>query len=124
MSTFGYSFGVKKGNSEFLDSQMRFFKEQMIPSLKKQKIKHVYFLGDVMDNRNHINVRILYAHEFLMGYSISGYALITPAGVYFQSVLRPGVRATRVGASNSPSSNNRSPYLITISGKYSAFFAV
>ena len=52
-------FGVRKGNSDFLDSQMRFFKDQMIPSLKKQKIKHVYFLGDVMDNRNHINVRIL-----------------------------------------------------------------
>jgi len=52
-------FGVRKGSSEFLDSQMRFFRNQMIPSLIKREVKHIYFLGDVMDNRNHINVKIL-----------------------------------------------------------------
>ncbi len=52
-------FGVRKGNDLFLDSQMAFFKRVFIPKLKEENIKDVFILGDLMDNRNTINVKIL-----------------------------------------------------------------
>jgi DNA repair exonuclease SbcCD nuclease subunit len=54
-------FGVRRNNDVFLDSQIRFFKEQFIPTLKEENIKHIFILGDLMDNRNVINVKVLSA---------------------------------------------------------------
>lgn len=52
-------FGVRKSSDHFLDSQMRFFKKQFIPYLLENNIKDIFILGDLMDNRNYINVKIL-----------------------------------------------------------------
>ena len=52
-------FGAKKGNEVFLESQMRFFKNQFIPTLKKQGIDTIIHLGDFFDNRIHIDSRVL-----------------------------------------------------------------
>lgn len=52
-------FGVRKSSDLFFNSQMKFFREQFIPYLTENKIENVYFLGDVMDNRNHVNVRTM-----------------------------------------------------------------
>lgn len=51
-------FGVNKNSEMFLNSSMRFFKDQLVPYLEKEKINHIIILGDVFDNRNTINVRI------------------------------------------------------------------
>lgn len=50
-------FGVKKSNDTFLKSQLNFVEKEFIPYLKKNKIEYVYILGDVFDNRTHINVK-------------------------------------------------------------------
>lgn len=51
-------FGVNKNSEIFLNSSIKFFKEQFVPYLEKEKIKKILILGDVFDNRNNINVRI------------------------------------------------------------------
>lgn len=51
-------FGHKKGNDVFLDSQMRFFREQFIPYLKENNISNIGILGDVFDNRVNINTKV------------------------------------------------------------------
>lgn len=52
-------FGVKRSADYFIESQLKFLKKEFIPKLKKEKIKNIYILGDVMDNRDSINVKIL-----------------------------------------------------------------
>ena len=37
---------------------MRFLKNEFVPYLTENKIKEIYMLGDLFDNRNHINVKI------------------------------------------------------------------
>lgn len=51
-------FGVNKNSELFLNSSLKFFKEQFVPYLKKFEIGHILVLGDVFDNRNTINVKI------------------------------------------------------------------
>lgn len=51
-------FGIKKANDLFLESQIKFFKEQFVPYLEKNDIKEIFFLGDVFDNRVSINIKI------------------------------------------------------------------
>lgn len=50
--------GIKKGADVFLDNQIRYFVDELVPYLKKNDIKHVFMLGDIYDNRNHINVKV------------------------------------------------------------------
>lgn len=52
-------FGIYKNSNIFLESQKKFFINQFIPYLKENNIKNVWCLGDVFDNRNNINVKIL-----------------------------------------------------------------
>lgn len=52
-------FGVRKGHDLFLNSQLKFFHEVFIPTLNKRNITDIFILGDLMDNRNNINVKIL-----------------------------------------------------------------
>lgn len=52
-------FGVRKGSDLFLNSQLKFFREVFIPKLQEENITDVFILGDLMDNRNNINVKIL-----------------------------------------------------------------
>ena len=51
-------FGVNKNSELFLNSSIRFFRDQLVPYLEKEEITHILVLGDVFDNRNSINVRI------------------------------------------------------------------
>lgn len=48
--------GVRKSAIEFLNSQLSFFKEQMIPELKEKEIDTLIVLGDVFDTRQAVNV--------------------------------------------------------------------
>ena len=52
-------FGAKKGSEVFLNSQIKFFKEQFIPHLKEAGIKTIFILGDFFDNRIYIDNRIM-----------------------------------------------------------------
>ena len=51
-------FGVNKNSELFLNSSLRFFKDELVPYLHSEKITHILVLGDVFDNRNSINVKI------------------------------------------------------------------
>ena len=51
-------FGIKKANDLFLESQLDFFKYQLVPSLEENEIREIYFLGDVFDNRVSMNIKI------------------------------------------------------------------
>jgi DNA repair exonuclease SbcCD nuclease subunit len=52
-------FGAKKGSEVFLNSQIKFFKEQFVPHLKEAGIKTIFILGDFFDNRIYIDNRIM-----------------------------------------------------------------
>lgn len=49
--------GIKKSDFTFQESQLRFFKNQLVPELKAKQIKDLFILGDVFDTRNAINVQ-------------------------------------------------------------------
>lgn len=51
-------FGVKKNSDRFVQSQLKFLEEIFIPYLKNNGIDTIFFLGDLFDNRNSINVRV------------------------------------------------------------------
>lgn len=49
-------FGVKKSDTTFIDSQLRFFRNQFAPELKERGIDTIVVCGDVFDTRQSINV--------------------------------------------------------------------
>jgi len=51
-------FGVNKNSDLFLNNSINFFKNELAPYLRKEKITKILVLGDVYDNRNSINVKI------------------------------------------------------------------
>jgi DNA repair exonuclease SbcCD nuclease subunit len=53
--------GVKKNSEIFLKSQIKFITDQFIPKLKQENIKDIFWLGDLFDNRNNTNTKILNA---------------------------------------------------------------
>lgn len=52
-------FGVHKSSNVFLTSQLKYFDEEFIPYMENNNIDNVFILGDVFDNRNSINVKII-----------------------------------------------------------------
>lgn len=52
-------FGVKKSDIPFMESQIRFYKNQFVPELKQSNIKDIFILGDVFDTRQTINVQTI-----------------------------------------------------------------
>lgn len=52
-------FGIKRGSEIFLNSQLKFFKEQFVPELKKRKINTIMIPGDLFDNRTALDPKIL-----------------------------------------------------------------
>lgn len=54
-------FGAKRGSELLLSQQLSFFNNQVIPHLKSENIDTICILGDLMDNRQNINVNILSA---------------------------------------------------------------
>lgn len=51
--------GIKKADAVFMESQLRFFKEQFVPELTEQGIKTIWVLGDVFDTRQQINTLVI-----------------------------------------------------------------
>ena len=51
--------GIKKGDPVFMESQLRFFREQFVPELTEQGIKTIWVLGDVFDTRQQINTLVI-----------------------------------------------------------------
>ena len=51
--------GIKKQCPVFMESQLRFFREQFVPELTKRGIKNVWVLGDVFDTRQQINTLVI-----------------------------------------------------------------
>ena len=49
--------GVKKSDQTFMDSQLRFFKNQFVQELKQQEIDTIVVCGDVFDTRQTLNVQ-------------------------------------------------------------------
>lgn len=52
-------FGVRKNSEIFLDSQVRFIKDQFVPYLKENNIKDIFILGDLFDNRSSTNTKVM-----------------------------------------------------------------
>ena len=83
-------FGIKKANDLFLNSQLKFFKEQLVPSLEEHNIKEIFFLGDIFDNRVSMNIKIKNAvldvfENILSDYKI--YILIGNHDCYFNNSI-------------------------------------
>lgn len=51
--------GIKKQCPVFIESQLRFFKKQLVPELTEQGIKSIWVLGDVFDTRQQINTLVI-----------------------------------------------------------------
>ena len=51
--------GIKKQCPVFMESQLRFFREQFVPELTEQGIKNIWVLGDVFDTRQQINTLVI-----------------------------------------------------------------
>lgn len=83
-------FGYKKGNETFLNSQLRFFREQFIPELKAAGIDTILHLGDFFDNRVHINSKILNSVIDLLSNDFKDFKIIILVGnhdSYFESTI-------------------------------------
>jgi len=52
-------FGVNKNSEIFLESSMNYFRDELVPYLQEHNISTIAILGDLFDNRNTINVRII-----------------------------------------------------------------
>lgn len=51
--------GIKKQCPVFMESQFRFFTEQLVPELKQANIKDIWVLGDVFDTRMSLNTLVI-----------------------------------------------------------------
>lgn len=49
--------GIKKSDILFQNSQINFFKDQLVPELNKNNINDIFILGDVFDTRQSLNVQ-------------------------------------------------------------------
>lgn len=84
-------FGIRKGNEEFLKSQMRFIKEQFIPELVNRQIKIIVFGGDLFEYRTHVNVKIANAVFDMFKNDLSDFTCYVLAGnhdIYYNNTVR------------------------------------
>lgn len=51
-------FGIKSNNSTWLDYQIKFFKNQIVPAIREKNIDNIIFLGDLFDIRYSLNQQI------------------------------------------------------------------
>lgn len=65
-------FGIKKSDLIWQESQIRFFREQLVPDLKRTGITSLFILGDVFDTRNTLNVQSVNAVIDLFKDELSG----------------------------------------------------
>ena len=52
-------FGVYKGSSVFLESSLKFFRNFLIPELKKRNINTIFHCGDMFDNRSSLDIKVI-----------------------------------------------------------------
>jgi DNA repair exonuclease SbcCD nuclease subunit len=52
-------FGIRNNSTKHLDFQTTWFREELIPSIKKKKCESVVFLGDIFDSRINLSPLIL-----------------------------------------------------------------
>lgn len=63
-------FGISNNSDYVLENQLKYIKEELVPYLIKNGINTIVQLGDLFDNRNHINIKIknavleLFENEF------------------------------------------------------------
>lgn len=51
--------GIKSSDTVFYESQYRFYKEQLVPDLKKKGIHDIWILGDIFDTRPTITIQTI-----------------------------------------------------------------
>jgi len=82
--------GIRKNNDIFLESHLRFLKEQFIPELKEKGIDTIIQLGDWFDNRNNINVKVMNAVYDLLANDLKDfkvYVLVGNHDLYFKTTI-------------------------------------
>lgn len=52
-------FGIKQGDRTFLNSQLEFFRKQLIPTLSQKNVNDIVFFGDIFDTREKIKVDVM-----------------------------------------------------------------
>jgi DNA repair exonuclease SbcCD nuclease subunit len=52
-------FGVHRNSEIFLQSSLKWFREELFPELERQNITDIYHLGDMFDNRNVLSIRVI-----------------------------------------------------------------
>lgn len=83
-------FGVKKANEAFLESQLKFIKEQLIPEARKKKIKEILILGDLLDTRQTVNVKVFNVLHDLFEKDLSDFnvkILLGNHDIYYNSTI-------------------------------------
>jgi UDP-2,3-diacylglucosamine pyrophosphatase LpxH len=83
-------FGVKKANEIFLDSQLKFIREQLIPEAKAKKIKDIYILGDILDTRQTVNIKVFNILHDLFEIDLAEFNVIILLGnhdIYYNSTI-------------------------------------
>jgi len=83
-------FGRSKNDEKILKYSIDYIKNTMIPDLKNRNISNIFFLGDLFDNRNLINVKVqneLYDlfSETLKNFNI--YMLIGNHDIYYSNSI-------------------------------------
>jgi len=82
--------GVRKNSEIFLNSQIIFLKEQFTQYLREFGIKTVFWLGDLFDNRNSLNTKVMnetldFFNEFSKEFN--SYILIGNHDTYYNSSI-------------------------------------
>lgn len=84
--------GQKNHNKGIFNSQMHFFREQFFPYLLRHDIKHVFHLGDLVHNRNLIDLWILQElktqfFSFFEKNKITFYSILGNHDIYYRNTL-------------------------------------
>ncbi len=83
-------FGVNGNSDMMLDSQERYFKEEFVPYIKENKLDFLVIAGDLFENQNSINVKVLNkAVEIIeeIASVVSTYVLVGNHDIYYKSNL-------------------------------------
>lgn len=73
-------FGVKKNSDMIFRNQVLFIKNQLVPYLEKNNIKYMFILGDLFDNRNNTNNKIMNIVYMLFKKFLSKYKIYIIVG--------------------------------------------
>lgn len=83
-------FGMKRNNETFLQSQLKFFRNQFIPYLKQNNITTIFHLGDCFDTRVSIDSKIMNIVIDLFKYDLKDFTIYLMIGnhdTYFDTTI-------------------------------------